>query len=142
MDTFSEILDIESSDVERPKPLPAGTYACIITGLPRFDKSPKQQIPFIEFTLQPQAPLDDVDQEELQEQGGIGERKLRVTFWIPDKESLWRLNDFLDNCGIEQGKMSARVDQTPNCSIGAVVKHKPSDDNTVMYANVVKTISL
>jgi hypothetical protein len=139
--SFEDILNIDSREVERPKPLPMGTYICTVVGLPRFDKSSEKQTPFVEFTLQPTGTLDDIDQQELDAVGGFHDKVLRVTFYLT-VNSRWRLNEFLDNCGIDQGKMNWRVDQTPNCQVGAVVKHTPSRDNTITYANVVKTISL
>ena len=39
---FASILDEAPSEVDRPKPLPAGTYTCIVAGTPIYDKSSKR----------------------------------------------------------------------------------------------------
>ena len=68
---FSNILDKPATDVERPRPLPVGTYLTVIQGLPRYDKSSKKQTDFVEFTHQIVSALDDVDPDELAAAGGL-----------------------------------------------------------------------
>ena len=48
---FGALLDTPASDVERPKPLPQGSYTAVTVGLPRPDKSAKKQTEFLEWTL-------------------------------------------------------------------------------------------
>ena len=93
--SFESILDTPATEVERPKPLPAGTYSCIVRGLPEYGESSQKKTPFVRFTLAVQAAGDDVDTDELQEIGGIADKTIRNTFYTtPD--ALFRLTDFLD----------------------------------------------
>jgi hypothetical protein len=139
--SFSDILDQETSATERPKPLPVGTYTCTVQGLPRYDKSSKKQTPFVEFTLVPNGTLDDVDQDALEAMGGFHGKTIRATFYLTE-DAKWRLMDFLANCGIEDGKYRDCIDQTPGCSIGAVIRHRPAEDGTSVFAELAKTVAL
>src|SRR5712664_4063770 len=103
---FNDILDRPSSDVERPKTLPAGSYTCIVKGLPRHDKSTKKQTPFVEFTLAVQSAGEDVDEEDLKawmtkpdgSSRALTDATIRATYYTTE-DSLYRLKDFLDHCG-------------------------------------------
>src|SRR6266487_695378 len=122
--TFSSILDETSSGtVDRPKPLPVGTYTCIVVGQPRFDKSSKLGTPFVEFTLKPIQAGEDVDEDALEEIGGIGNRTLRATFYLTE-EAKYRLDKFLEDLGIlEEGKTrSQMISETPNSQVLVSVK--------------------
>lgn len=136
---FGALLDKPASDVERPKPLPQGSYHCIVKGLPRFDKSSKKQTEFVEFTLQPMAAGEDVDEEELAAMGGIANKTIRATYYITE-DSLWRLKAFLEHCGIEEsGSLRQMIDETPNCEVMAFLKHEASNDGESVYATLSKT---
>src|SRR6185437_1001481 len=50
MNSFSYILDKPATEIDRPKPLPVGTYTWSIQGLPKHDKSREKQTPYVEFT--------------------------------------------------------------------------------------------
>lgn len=139
---FQSILDTPAESIEKPKPLPQGSYLCVVRGLPRLDKSTKKQTPFIEFTLQLSHAGEDVDQEELAAMGGVANKTLKATFYYKEEEpdSLWRVKDFLEHCGIAQeGSIRAMFDNTPNCEVVAYVKHEPSNDGTSVFAVVGKT---
>src|SRR5258708_12907362 len=92
-------LDKPASDVERPKPLPQGSYHCIVKGLPRFDKSSKKLTKFVEFTLQPTSAAEDVDEEDLAAMGGIANKTIRATNYITDP-ALYPLKHFPSHCTI------------------------------------------
>ncbi len=136
---FGALLDKPASDVERPKPLPQGSYHCIVKGLPRFDKSSKKFTEFVEFTLQPTAAGEDVDEEDLAVMGGIANKTIRATYYITE-DALWRLKDFLSHCGIEEdGSLRNMIDQTPNCEVIAFIKHRASEDGQSVFAELAKT---
>lgn len=151
--SFSSVLDIPSSEVSRPKPMPQGTYLCLVKGLPRIDKSTKKGTEFSEYILQIMEACDDVDQEALQEsltKGGgdivsIRERSLRATYYHTE-DSRWRLKKFLNDLGIEEQDEKGneltlwdRMQMVPGRQVYAHVKHTPSDDGETMYANIDKT---
>lgn len=139
---FASILDMPATDVERPKPLPVGTYFGVVQGLPEHDVSSKKKTPFVRFTLAVQSVGDDVDEDDLKafgDEGVIG-KLIRSTYYTtPD--SLFRLTDFLEHCGIDPEGKSVRacIDETPNCSIGFSISHRASDDGQSVFAEVKST---
>lgn len=133
---FGALLDKAPSEIERPKPLPQGTYTCVVQGLPKFDKSSKKQTEYIEFTYKVLSAGEDVDEDELKELGGVGDKTLRDTYYITEN-SLWRLKEMLAACGLDEGdSLREMIEQTPGCQLNVFVKHVPSQDGTTIYANV------
>jgi hypothetical protein len=143
---FSSILDRPASEIKRPPPLPPGTYIWTVKGLPRQDKSTQKQTEFIEFTVVPVAPLDDVDEDSLKEIGGLAGKQTTLTFYLTEK-SAYRLTEFMkDDLCIEDddGKKSARamIDETPNKQFLGHVKHTPSKDGKGVYWEIDQTAPL
>src|ERR1035438_8203509 len=112
---FGAILDKPSNEVERPKPLPQGSYTCAVKGLPKYDKSSKKQTEYVEFNLQPLAAGEDVDQDDLNawmakvdgSTRKLNEANIRATYYITE-DALWRLKKFLDDCGVDEEDKSLR----------------------------------
>ena len=152
---FTSVLDSPASEAIRPRPLPQGTYVCMIRGMPRYDKSTKKGTDFAEFTLQIMEACEDVDQEVLKETltKADGEvtalkdfRPLRLTFYLTE-DAKYRLPEFLDrDLGIplldEDGKKRSyreANEDAPGKMVLAHVKHTPSPDGETMYANIDRT---
>lgn len=140
---FGALLDKPSAEIERPKPLPQGTYTCVVKGLPKQDKSTKKGTEYVEFTLQPLAAGEDVDQEDLQAMGGFANKTLRATFYITE-DAIWRLKKFLDDLGIEEGDASLRqrIAEAPGRQVNVFVKHQASDDGQSVYAQIANTAAV
>lgn len=139
--SFESILDTPATEVERPKPLPAGTYDAIVKGLPEYGESSQKKTPFCRFTLAMQAAGEDVDAEELESIGGLEGKSLKSTYYTtPD--ALFRLTDFLEHCGIDLDGKTIRqaIDETPNCSVKAVITHRASEDGQQIFAEVKRTM--
>ena len=139
--SFESILDTPATEVERPKPLPAGTYDAIVKGLPEFGESSQKKTPFARFTLAMQAAGEDVDEEELTSIGGLDGKSIKSTYYTtPD--ALFRLTDFLEHCGIELDGKTIRqaIDDTPNCSVKVVIGHRASEDGQQIFAEVKRTM--
>jgi len=142
--SFSSILDKPSNEIERPKPLPVGTYLAMVKGQPRFDKSKQKGTPFAEFTLTLLQHGEDVDAGAIKDY--LGTRKLnqidiKDTYYLTE-EAAYRLKDFCDHCGVENAdgvSLGQRVAQTPGCQLLISIAHKPSDDGQRIYANVRQT---
>lgn len=140
MANFASILDKPSADAERPKPLPQGSYICVVQGLPRFDKSSKKQTDFAEFKLQPLQAQDDVDADDLEAMGGLVNKTIKATFYLTEA-SEYRLKEFLTDCGIpeeEDGEKLThrqRIEMSPGTQVGAFIKHTASEDGSAVYAN-------
>lgn len=145
---FESILDRPSEDAERPKPLPQGSYVCVVHGLPEYGKSSKKQTDFVRFTLIPLQAMDDVDADALDEVGGLEGKSLSDTYYLtPNAE--YRLRDFLDNCGIpsrddDEEKLShrARIEMATNQQVIAHVKHRASQDGSSVFAEVSGTAAV
>jgi hypothetical protein len=142
---FQSILDIMDDDVERPKPVPVGTYLCTVISK-REDKSSKKQTDFIEYTLKPIAAGEDVNEEDLEECGGLENKTLRLTFYLVEPSqgsagSLWRLKEFLNDCGVPKGGslVGDRAPAAINTQVYAYVTHTVSQDGQAVFANVTKT---
>lgn len=137
---FGSILDRQGSEIERPKPLPQGSYLCVVKGLPRHDKSAKKQTPYVEYTLQPLQALDDVDAEALAEIGGLENKTIKATFYLTEA-SAFMLKDFLAHCGVDvEGQtLRAAIEEAPNCQVIAHMKHEASEDGERVYSKLAKT---
>lgn len=144
---FSDILDRAPNEIEKPKPLPPGTYLTVLQGVPRQDKSAKKQTPFVEFTHKIVSAGDDVDPEELDtaltapdgSKKSLQEIQLRNTFYLTEN-SAWRLKDFLKDCGfdVDTGDQSLRemIESSTGRSVNIYVKHEPSQDGTSVFAQI------
>jgi hypothetical protein len=148
MAQFADILDKPADQIDRPKPLPTGTYVWTIAGLPRMDKSKDKQTPYYEFECKATQAMDDVNEEDLKEWATkadgtsrqLSDYSSRLTFYLTEG-SVYRLQEFMEHCGIDLEGKSIReaIDETPNCQfIGAIV-HTASKDGSSIYANIGKT---
>lgn len=141
--SFESILDTPAAAIERPKPLPAGTYDAIVKGLYEEGQSSQKKTPFVRFTYAFQAAGDDVDEEELAEIGGLTDKTIKDTYYTtPD--ALFRLTDTLANMGLDTGADGVTVRQllseTPNSPIRIVIGHRASEDGQQIFAEVKRTM--
>lgn len=147
--SFESILDTPADAVERPKPLPAGTYAVVVRGMPEHGVSSQKKTPFVRFTYALVAAGDDVDPDELAtlltDKDGtvqpIGSKTIKDTYYTtPD--SLFRLTDVLENMSIDAEGKSIRqmLDETPNADLNILVGHRASEDGTQIFAEVKRTM--
>lgn len=140
-DLFADILNTPSSEIERPKPLPAGSYVCVVAGLPEFDKSTKKETPYAKFTLRPIAAGDDIDAEDLEAAGGLEGKTIQATYYLTEA-SLWRLKKFIQDCGVDvedDRTLGQQIEDVPNQTVIAYIKHRPSADGESMFAELANT---
>lgn len=145
--TFTSILDKPATEVDRPKPLPVGTYVCVVNGLPKFDKA-KTGTEYVEFQLKPLQPVDDVDDEALMSAltRGDGSSKalsdytIRATYYLTE-DSVWRLKKFLEDLGIDSEGKSLRhmIDEAPGRQVAANLRHEASQDGQAIFARLKDT---
>jgi hypothetical protein len=141
---FSSLLDAAPTEIDRPKPVPQGSYLCVVKGLPRYDKSAKKGTEFTEFTLQPVQAFDDVDMEALKEMGGLEDKTFKATFYHTEG-SIYRLDEFHEHCGIDLDPKVSRRERSESangCQVGAYIKHVASQDGSAIYANIGKTFKV
>ena len=140
MPDFQELLNKKASEVEPPKALPAGVYQFQIEKS-EFGKSRQKQTPFVEFMCRATEPFEDVDDESLEEYGGLSDKsKLRITFYITE-DSLFRLTNFFEHLGLEEGDKSINelIPDCPGQVFLGTVSHELSQDGETVYANISST---
>lgn len=146
--SFEDILDKPATEIDRPKPLPVGSYIWSVQGMPRVDKSKEKQTPFYEYTVKCVAPMDDVDEDALKEWATKADGTMRslteftqkLTFYItPD--SVYRLQEFIQHCNIDADDMSTKeaAQNLGNSQFVGFVTHAASKDGTTVYANISRT---
>lgn len=140
MANISDILDRKVEDVEAPKPLPPGSYNCIVKGMPEQGESSKKKTPFLKFILQITSAGEDVDPDEIKEYGDVVGKTIDAVYYTTEG-ALFMLRDFLESLGLDiDGKsFSAVIDETPNCACIAYVKHEPSNDGKRFFARLAST---
>ena len=136
---FTSILDQMPDEIERPKPLPPGSYVCVIKERYISDKSSQKETPYYEFPLRPTEALENVDEEWLEEAltAADGSKKklsdmvIRARFYdTPDAG--FRLKKFLlDDCQLEnKGSIGQIMENTIGCQVIANIKHRSVGDDT------------
>lgn len=140
---FSALLEKPADSVERPKPLPAGTYLCVVKGLPENGESTQKKTPFVRFNCQPLQAQEDVDQDALKEMGGLENKMIRDTYYVTE-DALWRLKKFLEDLGIEAEDKSIgqMISEAPGCQVLISLRHRASEDGQSVFAEVAKTAAV
>lgn len=150
---ISDILDRKSDEIDRPSPLPKGSYIMQVKGLPTYDKSSKKLTPFAEFTLQPLQALEDVDQQALDDWAtrGDGSMKalsdgsIRVRYYLTE-EAAYRGEDFCKHCGVnindEDITLRQGFERLSGCQVGVFVQHTPLQNAEGVRAEVGRTFSI
>ena len=94
MSVFAEVLGIRPKDVEKPEPLPVGTYQATVVGFPTQEEVGKNKTPALKFKMTGVIPID-VNPTELAKVEDISKHEIVHTLFLTDK-SLHRLKKFLD----------------------------------------------
>jgi hypothetical protein len=140
MSNFTSILSKPMSEIEKPKPLPIGSYLCIVDGVPELTQIGQKQTDAAVFKLKVLQPLEDVDTEQLAEAGGVSNKTLRLTLFLTE-DSLHRAKKLLnEHMGIEEDKtLQEALMEAQGRQVVANVSHRPSQDGTELYAEVKST---
>ena len=143
--SFGSILDRAPSEIEKPKPMPQGSYTTVLVGQPRFDKSTKKQTEYVEFTHKILSAGEDVDTDDLATYLGdskkLNEVQMKNTFYLTEG-SIWRLKEFLEHCGIDMDEVESLregIEATPGKQVGIFINHEASQDGTSVFARIGKT---
>lgn len=140
MPQFASVLDQPSADIKRPDPMPVGTYVWQVPAQYKQDKA-KTQTEYVEWMVKCLGATEDVDQEALAaclKGKAITDKQMKATFYLTD-DSAWRLKDFLDHCGVEDGPdltLRARLAGAGGSQVLGTVRHEPSQDGTYMIAKL------
>jgi len=139
---FASILDEAPTEIERPKPVPPGTYIGVVQGTPVYDKSAKKGTDYVQFTIKPIAAEDDVDAEDLAEMGGFENKTFKLNFYLTE-DAAYRLDEFHEHCGLDiSTPMSRRHrnDEVVNAQIRFTIKHRLAPDGSQTYAEIGRTL--
>jgi len=136
---FSSVLNRKPVEVERPKPLPAGTYHVMVEKH-EFLESKEKKTPYLHILFKILGPGPDVDPASLV---GVdyAKRQLRQDFFLTE-DALWRLREFFEKAiGIDIGQRTFGeiiANELPTKQVMAMVVQVPSqkagDDS--IYNNI------
>jgi hypothetical protein len=138
---FEDVLNRNVDEIKPPPLLPEGTYLCSVMGLPEQIVSSKKKTPGLRFKLKVLQPLEDVDPEELAKlEGGINGKTLNNDLWVTE-DALFMMKQFVEHCGcLEEGaSLSTCIDNTPNASVLAFIKHDQQEGSDRVFAKIQRT---
>lgn len=135
---FSEILSGSVlGEIERPKPLPAGSYQATIKNVEFLEAKNDKKTPYARVNLNIVGAMEDVDADLLAEFGDVNGKTTRVDFYLTP-ESRYRFQDFiLTHVGLElEGQtLDQAVPHLTNQVVGVKIKHEISrQDSETVYA--------
>lgn len=131
---FNAILSKQVEEVERPKPLPVGTYLFNIVRH-EFGESQQKKTPYVRFICKPMMAQDDVDKSMLPE--NWQSKEFRQDFYLTD-EAMFRLRDFLETIQVSvSGRtFAAAIPDTTNRQFLGTVTHTIGKDGKSVYAEI------
>ena len=135
---FSKILQKQAAEIEKPKPLPIGSYVAVNPKLPDFKGVGKNETPAAEFALVVLAPMDDVDPEHLAAYGDVKGKSVRHRMFLTEGTEYRTKEELVNAFGIEEaGKnLGQMFNETINKQVIVKIRHRPNDDGTDIYAEV------
>lgn len=143
---MTDVLKRPSNTIERPKPLPVGTFLWQVKGLPRFDIS-KNQKKFVEFIVVPLQAGDDVDADLLTdsltvkatgERKPLSEKQMKPQFYYETDFGAAMLKEFVDHClgGESDESLEERMPQCNGTQVLGHIRHRPSQDGKGVVADI------
>lgn len=138
---FGSLLDETPTEVDRPQPLPEGSYLWVVQGMPRYDKSSKKGTEFTEFTVKALRAGSDVDPEQLAEMGGIEDKTQKLAFYHTEG-SIYRLDEFHEHCGIDLSEAKSRRQRNEDCvnaQFVGFIRHEASQDGQTTFGRIGRT---
>ena len=132
---FKTLLSKPADSVERPKPLPAGTYHGLITSY-KYDESQQKKTPYVRLNLVTHRAGEDVD-AELLNGVDLSKKQLRRDYFLTD-DAMFRLKDLIESCGVQTTgrSMGELVPELLNKAVIISVVQRPSQDGSELYNDV------
>jgi hypothetical protein len=150
MDNFASILDKQAETLEAPKPIPVGTYLCLIAGPEEYKEVGQNKTTFVGWPVKFMAPQEDVDSAALSEallnkdgtSRTLGDVKMRHEMALTEA-SAFIVRDFLQQT-LDIDPTGKTLRQMISEALGkqflATVKHGiTKGDNPRVYATIDKT---
>lgn len=146
---FSRYLDVPVEDIERPKPLPEGTYFAVITKTEnrevQFEPGVKTPVTTISFRLT--APDEDVDPELLPEGNGVGRivtRDYRLN--DADRAGQWALRRLAEETCQLPGKgkhLQDLLHELPQQEVKVFNHPRPNkNEEGMFFPNITRVLSV
>lgn len=134
---FAAILGKQASAIEKPKPLPIGTYMCNNPALPSFKGIGKDETPCAEFGLIVLQPTDDVNPQELADYGDWKGKRVRHRMFLTEASEFRTKEELKNAFGIDDNQTLGQMfNETINKQVLVKIKHTPNADGTDMFAEV------
>lgn len=135
---FSKILSKQADAIEKPKPLPVGSYVAVNPKLPEFKGIGKNETPCAEYTLSIIAPMDDVDPEHIAAYGEVRGKTIRHRQFLTEGTEYRTKEEIKNAFGVEEdGKnLGQMFNETINKQVIVKIKHTPTTDGTDVFAEV------
>lgn len=127
MADFSEFLDKDVADIERPPTLPEGEYEMVIMKKD-FGKSAKKSTPFVEFHFNILNAKESVDSDAL-EGIDLAKQKPKVQFYLTE-DALFRLKEFGEIAGVNETKLGDMIDGCVGQTVVGTCSHTHATDGT------------
>ena len=137
MANYADLLNVNADAIERPKPLPVGTYT-LQAVKHEFGESSKKGTPYCQVYFRLMAPGSDVDTAMLS--GVKLDREIRDSFYLtPD--AMFRFKEFMEKCGITLtgAVLGDKVPEIDGKTIDAFMTQEPDKDDPKVIYNRIKS---
>lgn len=127
---WESLASTKLGEIERPPMKPAGHYVGLITGRATQGESKKKGTLFLEFPVQINSALEDVDTDELEAAGGP-QFKGSIIFWM-SPNSMYRFKEFSIGQGASDDLSALEAaEYLASCGEPFVVeaRHEPNEKN-------------
>ena len=152
MINFNEVLNMKAGEIEKPPLIPAGTYIAKVHKIPEIGEVGGQDNKYktIDFMFKLLSPMEDVDQEQLEQFGGLNNTfaRRRFMFSEDDEAAVKRevynvkrlLLDHLKVSGTDDDKLSQLLNNSINAECLVFMAWRPDkNDKEVIYSEIKKT---
>jgi len=132
---FSKILSKKAAEIEKPKPLPVGTYLGIATALPTFEGIGKKETPAAVYSFNIVQPIE-VDSEDLTAYGEVKGKSVRYNMFLSEASEFRTKEEIVAAFGVEEGDktLGQMFNETVNVPVILHIIQQPSEDGTEIYA--------
>lgn len=132
---FKTLLSKPMDTVEKPKPLPAGTYNGSVQKY-EFMESKEKKTPYARMHMSVHSAGADVDPDSL---AGVdlSKKTLRKDFYLTD-DAAYRLKDFIESCGVQTAgrTIGETIPELLNAQVLIDVTQRPSEDGSDIFNDV------
>lgn len=137
---FKSLLSKPVDAVEKPRPLPAGTYFGKIAKYEFLEAKNEKKTPYMRAHLALHSAADDVSSDDLR---GIDitKKTLRRDFYLTD-DALYRLKELIESCKIPTGgrTLSETIPDLLNAQVMVSVTQRSSQTGDEIYNDVSSVV--